>query len=195
MVAKSSAWSITWASGMRASETKGRRIASICSLGRAPVNSWASWPSLTILTAGMPWTRKAVASCWFSSTLIFARATPGPSAATTSSRMGPRVLQGPHQGAQKSTTMTRSCEPWRTSSSKFCSSTSNICGLGLDFHGVLPVGKRGICRLLSRRRATTRVAPTGRARARRLPILRRPRRCGGRRDGRGGWWSSRRAGG
>ena len=130
---------MTSASGSGASGTSGRRMASICSLGRAPVNSWASWPSATILTAGMPWTRNAMASCWLSSTLTLARAMPSPISVTTSSSTGPRTLQGSHQGAQKSTTTTRSCEPLRTNSSKFCSSTSKICVWGWISILIFPV--------------------------------------------------------
>src|SRR4029079_6091207 len=49
---------------------------------------------------------------WFSSTLTFTRRTLPPCARTTFSMMGVSCLQGPHQGAQKST----STGTWREAS-------------------------------------------------------------------------------
>src|SRR4051794_41842243 len=47
-------------------------------------------------------------------------------ASMTSSRMGPRSLHGPHQGAHRSTTTGRSSERARTSVSKVASVTSIV---------------------------------------------------------------------
>src|SRR5271168_1905568 len=54
-------------------------------------------------TAGMDCTLKARATAGLSSTLTLASSTAPPVSATAFSIMGPRVLQGPHHGAQRST--------------------------------------------------------------------------------------------
>ena len=55
-------------------------------------------------TAGMDWTAKVSAMRGFSSTLTLASSTLPPVDSTARSNIGPSVVQGPHQGAQRSTT-------------------------------------------------------------------------------------------
>ncbi len=77
----------------------------------------------------MDCTRNAAEAWGFSSTLILARAIRGVSAPALASSMtfsiiGPRVLQGPHQGAHRSTTTGMDIESCRTSRSNVASVTS-----------------------------------------------------------------------
>jgi hypothetical protein len=72
--------------------------------GWAPTNSSTSRPSTSALTAGMPWTPKAAASCGAWSTSTRASSTSPPRASTARSSIGPSARHGAHQAAQKSTT-------------------------------------------------------------------------------------------
>src|SRR5579875_1345911 len=92
--------------------------------GKAPMKlSTTCWPR-TAKTAGMDCTRKAVATPGFSSTFTLASSTAPPVSSTTFSRMGPRVRQGPHHGAHRSTTTGTSSERCSTSVAKVESVTS-----------------------------------------------------------------------
>jgi hypothetical protein len=66
-----------------------------------------------------PWARRGS-----SSTFTLASTKAPECSAASRSRSGPRLRQGPHQGAQKSTTTGRSAERWSTSRSKSASRTS-----------------------------------------------------------------------
>src|SRR4051812_44870770 len=72
----------------------------------------------------MPWTWKALLTSGFSSTLTLARTTCPSVPSTTVSRIGPSWRQGPHHGAQRSTTTGVSWERFNTSASKVASVTS-----------------------------------------------------------------------
>lgn len=97
--------------------------------GSAPTNPSTTCPSLRAYTAGIDWTWNIEAILGFSSTLTLTRSTCPSVAATTRSRIGPSVRQGPHHGAQRSTTTGTSRDRVSTSCSKFASVTSVI---GLD---------------------------------------------------------------
>ncbi len=81
--------------------------------------------SLIAITAGIDWTWKAAEIRGFSSTFTFASSTEPPVASITSSRMGPSVLQGPHHGAQRSTTTGTCSDRSSTDCSKSASFTSS----------------------------------------------------------------------
>ena len=67
--------------------------------------NWSTtWPSRSAKTAGIDCTWKAWAILGFSSTLTLASSTAPAVSATAFSSMGPRVVHGPHHGAQRSTT-------------------------------------------------------------------------------------------
>src|ERR1700748_1342073 len=72
-------------------------------------------------------------SCWaisgFSSILTLTRRTAPSASATAFSRTGPSVLQGPHQGAQKSTITGTSRLASSTSAAKVARPESLMCGL------------------------------------------------------------------
>ena len=72
--------------------------------GCTPTNSPTMRPSRKPFTAGMPWIPYSCEMYGFSSVLIVASLTAPLRAATASSRTGVSWRQGPHQGAQKSTT-------------------------------------------------------------------------------------------
>ncbi len=61
-------------------------------------------PCHTALTAGMPCTPAAAASCWLESTSILASTHAPPPSAASRSRIGLSCLHGPHHSAQKSMT-------------------------------------------------------------------------------------------
>ena len=71
--------------------------------GSAPMNWSTTCPLLMAKTAGMDWTAKVWAMRGFSSTLTLTNSTAPPVSPTAFSSMGPRVVQGPHQGAHRST--------------------------------------------------------------------------------------------
>ena len=95
-----------------------------CGSGAAPTNSAASRPSLKPLTVGMPWTPYCIANRWSSSVLILARMKPPLNSLASFSSTGPNIRQGPHQGAQKSTTMGTCRERSSTSAWNVVSVTS-----------------------------------------------------------------------
>jgi hypothetical protein len=80
-------------------------------------------------TAGIDCTWKVAADLGLASTSIFTSSTPSDSP-TTFSRIGPRVRQGPHQDAHRSTTTVVSVERSRTADSKLASVTSVGAGMG-----------------------------------------------------------------
>ncbi len=94
--------------------------------GRAPMKPSTTFPSRRAKTAGIDCTWKEAETWGFSSTLTLASSTAPVVAATTRSRMGPRVLHGPHQGAHRSTTTGTVAERTRTSCSKVASVTSDM---------------------------------------------------------------------
>src|SRR5205814_6403698 len=108
-------------------------------------------------TAGMPWMLNCMARVGFSSVFTFTISTRPPSAAISFSRSGPSTRQGPHQGAQKSTTTGRSAERASTASAKFASPTSSGC----------PLPAITFIRLCAR-------APSGQGRGGRLRVHSRP---------------------
>jgi hypothetical protein len=61
-------------------------------------------PSRNPFTAGMLWIRKRADVSGDASTSTLASTKPPVCSSASRSRIGPRVRQGPHQGAQKSTT-------------------------------------------------------------------------------------------
>src|SRR3954454_6110757 len=63
-------------------------------------------------------TWKCAANSWFSSTLTFTSFHLPPASASSFSSIGPRLLQGPHHGAQKSTSTGASVDAVMTSCSK-----------------------------------------------------------------------------
>jgi hypothetical protein len=86
--------------------------------GSAPMNWSTTWPLRMAKTAGMDWTWKVWAMRGFSSTLTLANSTAPPVSATAFSSMGPRVVQGPHHGAHRSTitgtvALRASTSPWK----------------------------------------------------------------------------------
>ena len=83
-------------------------------------------PSRTAKTAGMDWTRKLSDTAGLSSTLTLTSSTCPSVSATTCSRIGPRVLHGPHHGAHRSTTTGTSKDRLRTASSNVASVTSTM---------------------------------------------------------------------
>ena len=76
------------------------------------------------LTAGMPWTWKAMARRWFWSTSTRASTTSPPWRSTARSSTGARASQRPHQSAQKSTSTGTVWERSSTSAWKVASVTS-----------------------------------------------------------------------
>ena len=94
--------------------------------GTAPMKPSTTLPSRMAKTAGIDCTWKVAETWGFSSTFTLASSTAPSVAATTRSRMGPRVLHGPHQGAQRSTTTGTVAERTRTSCSKVASVTSDM---------------------------------------------------------------------
>src|SRR5580698_5449375 len=77
----------------------------------------------------MDWIRSCWAISGFSSILIFTSLTAPPAASTAASSEGPSVLQGPHQGAQKSTITGTSRLASSTSAAKVARPESLMCGL------------------------------------------------------------------
>ena len=75
-------------------------------------------------TAGIDWTRSCWAICGASSMFSLTNRTAPPVSATTFSRIGVNCLQGPHQGAQKSTMIGTSRLASRTSAAKVASDVS-----------------------------------------------------------------------
>src|SRR6478736_4878913 len=73
--------------------------------------------------------RNCCAISGFSSILTLTSFTAPSAAVTAASRAGPRVLQGPHQGAQKSTITGTSRLASSTSAAKVARPESLICGL------------------------------------------------------------------
>src|SRR5690348_107468 len=113
-----------------------------CDSGSAPENASTIWPPWINTTIGMLRTPNIPASCCSLSQSIFARRNPPAYSPASFSRIGPSVLHGPHQVAQKSTSTGVSSDACRTSVSKFASPASNTndsagaaapSGLGLKF--------------------------------------------------------------
>ncbi len=74
-------------------------------LGAAPTRPSTGFPSLKIRRAGMLCIWKALETTGFSSTFSFPKVTFPAYCWASCSMMGEIILQGPHQAAQKSTTM------------------------------------------------------------------------------------------
>src|SRR5574344_545885 len=72
--------------------------------GISPTSLSTATPSLKTKRLGKPLIEYSLAAFKFSSVLIFTTFIFSPSSEETSSRTGPIFRQGPHQGAQKSTT-------------------------------------------------------------------------------------------
>ena len=103
--------------------------------GRAPVKPSTGRPSTKAKTAGIDWTRSWPANCGCWSISIFTSFTFPRAAVTARSMAGPNCLQGPHQGAQKSTMTGVSREASITSAMKPVSVPSLISP-----GGVAPAG-------------------------------------------------------
>src|SRR5262249_34746909 len=119
-------------------------------------------------TAGMLRTSKRLAARGASSTFTFARAKAPPASSASRSSTGPRARQGPHQGAQKSTTTGSSAERSRTARSKSASPTSLTAALAMHFT-VPECAARG-------KRAEAAHRPRGRRRGARAQVRARVRR-------------------
>jgi len=92
--------------------------------GMAPMKPSTGWPFLKAMTAGMDWMPSCPATAGCSSMFIFTSRTLPRASATTFSRAGCNCLQGPHQGAQKSTSTGWFRESWITSAVKLLVVTS-----------------------------------------------------------------------
>ena len=91
--------------------------------GWAPTNSSMTLPSLKSFTAGIDITPNLDAASWLSSVAAFATINFPSYSFAIFSRVGPNIMQGPHQLAQKSTS-TGVVEDFSiTSDSKFASVT------------------------------------------------------------------------
>ena len=95
------------------------------------MNSATTFPPRKAFTAGIPRIEYIAATSWFSSTLILASSTAPPRASISFSSRGPSIVQGAHQGAQKSTTTGSSLERSITSRSKVSLVTSIAVSSGL----------------------------------------------------------------
>src|SRR5471032_3335470 len=95
----------------------------------APMKPSTGWPALKAKTVGMDWMRSCWAISGFSSILTFTSFTAPPAASTAASSAGPSVLQGPHQGAQKSTITGTVRLASSTSAAKVARPESLMCGL------------------------------------------------------------------
>jgi hypothetical protein len=87
-------------------------------LGMAPMKPSTGWPSLKAMTAGIDWMPSWPAIEGWSSMFILTSLTLPPAAFTTFSMTGVSCLQGPHQGAQKSTSTGWRRDSWMTSAAK-----------------------------------------------------------------------------
>ena len=101
----------------------------ICAGDCAPMKPSTGWPPTKPKTAGIDCTRICAAIRWFWSTSILTSRTLPLASVTAFSSAGVSVLQGPHQGAQKSTITGTSTEASITSAMKVASVPSLI-GLG-----------------------------------------------------------------
>ena len=86
--------------------------------GWAPMKPSTGWPLSKANTAGIDWMRSCCAISGFSSILTLTSATLPPASLTVLSRIGASCLQGPHQGAQKSTITGVWCDASITSAAK-----------------------------------------------------------------------------
>ena len=103
------------------------RNRSISSDGIAPMNMLTGCPSRKATTVGMLWERTAWSSALptrLASTSILASVNAPARLVAASSSIGPRVRQGPHQAAQRSTTTGAVLDPSTTTWSKVSSVTS-----------------------------------------------------------------------
>src|SRR4030043_1544183 len=71
--------------------------------GNAPTWRWIIFPFATNNMVGIPWTPYFIAHSGFSSVFTFATIILPAFSLAIFSRVGAIILQGPHQGAQKST--------------------------------------------------------------------------------------------
>ena len=86
--------------------------------GWAPTKPSTGCPLSNAKTAGIDWMRSCCAISGFSSMLTLTSATLPPASRTVFSSIGASCLQGPHQGAQKSTITGVSCDASITSAAK-----------------------------------------------------------------------------
>ena len=102
----SAAWA-SWASAWAANSVSlGKNLsknAVIWPLGSAPIKPFTGCPLIISTQVGMLWMRKAWPSCGSASVSIFTSLNRPLYSASICSSRGPSTLQGPHQGAQKST--------------------------------------------------------------------------------------------
>src|SRR6266545_2094742 len=98
----------------------------IAAAGWAPTKPVTGLPSLKTATVGMLWMPYWAARICSASTSTLASSTLPPRLATSDSIAGPRMRQGPHQAAQKSTTTGSSRERSTTSRSKVSLVTSIV---------------------------------------------------------------------
>ena len=84
----------------------------------APMKPSTGCPLSKANTAGIDWMRSCCAISGFSSMLILTSVTLPPASLTVFSRIGASCLQGPHQGAQKSTITGVCCDASITSAAK-----------------------------------------------------------------------------
>jgi hypothetical protein len=130
----------SWRSGSAGEGSRASMNARTADSGRAPVNSLTILPSTTAFTAGMPRTPNCAASAWFSSEFTLARRKRPWYSSASFSRTGPRLRQGPHQGAQKSARTGTRREASTTSYMKLASVTSMAWDVMSQTDGLLPQG-------------------------------------------------------
>ncbi len=96
----------------------GSRNARTCASGCAPTNSSTTRPLRKSLTAGMPRIWNCCARSWFSSVLTLTTLILPAFSSASCSSTGPSARQGPHHGAQKSTSTSWEAEALTTSAGK-----------------------------------------------------------------------------
>src|SRR5688572_8030605 len=120
--AKSPCCASSRAATCSAADARGRcgsRKARTPASGCAPTNSSTTRPLRNSFTAGMPRIWNCCARSWFSSVFTLTTLTLPDCSVATCSSTGPSARQGPHQGAQKSTSTGCSVDALRTSAEKF----------------------------------------------------------------------------
>ena len=139
-----------------------------CARGRAPTTRSLTSPPSKRITVGIESTPRLAACCGCSSMFILTKASRSACSDSSSSRTRPTALQGPHHGAQKSTTTGRPAP--RTSSAKPASVTSTtLTRSGAGKAGASATGCSVKSTHLASLAGRGALAPRGRGRARSLP--------------------------
>ncbi len=112
--------------------------------GRAPTKPSTGWPLSKAMTAGIDWMPSCPAICGCSSMFILTSATFPPESATARSSAGASCLQGPHHGAQKSTSTGCRWEAVSTSARNEAVVTS-FTGLAVFARGAAALFAFAIC--------------------------------------------------